>query len=356
ELRFADVGELLPVLAGTTISAPVASDGSANDGDTAPAALTGQNGARFAADLRTNTLIVTAPTSRLGAIADLVDQLDREVEQVSVEARIVELERSYSQSLGSRLTLHYGVDFPELAGIGNVGREGLLSGSAASRGAVSALPAASRSGGEPLALGGSLLQLEPGWSALLGVELSALEAQGVAHLIASPRLTTANRRQARIEQGIERLFLIENEDDGDQLLTKRAVLGIAVTPRILPGGRVLLDVAVTQDAFIGTDPAINTKTIDTQILLEDGATAIIGGIFQKSEAQAREGLPGSSGWPFFRHLLGRSIDEGEMREVIVTLTPRIVDHRAKPATTPGELPGPLAYARYQDGAYGLSTS
>jgi type IV pilus assembly protein PilQ len=160
---------------------------------------------------------------------------------------------------------------------------------------------------------------------LIQLEISALEAEGQGKIIASPRLITSNQQQARIEQGQERIFTTSVLGVGS-VVTKKAVLSLTVTPQITPDDRVVMDVFVTQDAFVSaTDPTINTKQITTQVLLENGETAVIGGIYQQDESTNVSKVPLLGDIPGLGVLFRTKSRQDNRTELLIFLTPRIVN-------------------------------
>ena len=160
---------------------------------------------------------------------------------------------------------------------------------------------------------------------LIQLEISALEAEGKGKIIANPRLITSNQQEARIEQGQERIFTTSVLGVGS-VVTKKAVLSLTVTPQITPDDRVVMDVFVTQDAFVSaTDPTINTKQITTQVLLENGETAVIGGIYQQDESVNVSKVPILGDIPGLGLLFRNKTRQDNRTELLIFLTPRIVN-------------------------------
>ena len=138
-------------------------------------------------------------------------------------------------------------------------------------------------------------------------------------------MITANQQEARIEQGQERIFTTTVLGVGS-VVTKKAVLGLTVTPQITPDDRIIMDVEITQDNFVSpADPTINTKQIETQVLLDNGETAVIGGIFQHELGQTVAKVPILGDIPFLGALFRKKELTDNRTELLIFLTPRIID-------------------------------
>ena len=149
--------------------------------------------------------------------------------------------------------------------------------------------------------------------------------------IANPRLLTADKQEAKIEQGQERIFTTNTLGEGT-VVTKKAVLSLTVTPQITPDDRLILDVAVTKDSFVSaTEENIDTLAIETQVLLENGETVIIGGIYQQETKESVSKVPILGDLPGLGMLFRTKGFLDERRELLIFLTPRIVN----PALTAG---------------------
>lgn len=284
-------------------------------------------------DERTNTLLIQDMASKIKEVRKLIAALDQQVRQVMIETRLVEARDSFAKNLGVK----WGV-----AAHGPVGS----SGSRAVGTTCGTLGcAANLVNGVPIDLAGSglsvnlgaagigtsaagsiatILQL-PGGN-LLSLELSALEEEGSGKVISSPRLITANQKKARIEQGQERIFLIPGAT-GSTSVIKKAVLALEVTPRITPDDKVILDVLITKDAFVSADPndsTINKKEITTQVLLENGQTVVIGGIYEQELLNTITKVPFLADVPLVGWLFNKKSKLDTKTELLIFLTPRIL--------------------------------
>lgn len=280
-----------------------------------------------------NTLTVTDIPVRLAEVAKHINNLDTQVRQVMIETRIVEAIDTFSRNLGAR----FGVQNATRIGNRNLGVSGNLDNSSdLAAGSVSPgggqnlnvnLPAAALAGaaGGPAALGLSLIKINNG--SLINLELSALESDSKGRVIASPRLVTANRVEASIEQGTEIPFQIVSVTQ-PQIQFKKAVLGLKVTPQITPDDNIIMKLQINQDTRgenTPAGPAIDTKQIITEVLVENGGTVVIGGIFEQVEREDRNSVPLLSDIPVLGHLFRNTARRDDKRELLIFVTPRILN-------------------------------
>ena len=171
----------------------------------------------------------------------------------------------------------------------------------------------------------TLAKAGAGWGAIIDLEISALEAEGSGKIIANPKLLTADKQEAKIEQGQERIFTTNTLGEGT-VVTKKAVLGLTVTPQITPDDRLILDVEVTKDSFVSaTEENINTLKVETQVLLENGETVIIGGIYSQEETKSVSKVPYLGDIPGLGVLFRTKSVLDKRSEMLIFLTPRIVN-------------------------------
>jgi type IV pilus assembly protein PilQ len=288
-----------------------------------------------AMDARTNTLFVRDTPTQLEEVRKLLEQIDVSVRQVMIEARIVEATDLFSRNLGVR----FGVQNIEGIGSRNLGMSGSLDGlqgsSSLAGGTAPAgvpplnvnLPAAGLAGalGGPAALGLSLIKIGNG--ALINLELSALEADSKGRVISSPRVVTADQVEATIEQGTEIPFQQATSSGATSISFKKAVLSLKVTPQITPDDNIIMDLNVNQDT-VGQQtvagPAINTKRVSTQVLVENGGTVVIGGIFGRTENKAVTKVPLLGDIPILGLLFRTNLKQDDKTELMVFITPRIL--------------------------------
>jgi type IV pilus assembly protein PilQ len=161
---------------------------------------------------------------------------------------------------------------------------------------------------------------------VIDLELSALEAEGKAKIVSSPRLVTADQMEAVIEDGQEIPYTTIS-DGGTNVQFKKATLSLKVTPQITPDGNVMMDLKVNKDSpgeTVSGGLAINTKQITTKVLVENGGTVVIGGIYVQTQSNAVTKIPLLGDIPFIGHLFRQTTKEDEKRELLIFVTPRIL--------------------------------
>ena len=260
------------------------------------------------ADEISNSLTVTDIPIRLSEIKKRIDTLDVFERQVMIEARIVEAIDTFSRDLGAR----FGVTNDKLSGNNNVNA---LS---------SILPAAAGASGT---LGLSLIKVNN--STLIDLELSALETDNKGRVISSPRVVTAHGVEALIEQGDRVPFQQATSSGATSIRFVNATLSLKVKPLITYDNKIDMELSVNQDK-IGESisqflpPPINTKQITTKVLVDNGGTVVIGGIFERTENEARNRIPLLGDIPILGHLFRNSARIDDKRELMVFVTPRIL--------------------------------
>ncbi len=297
-------------------------------------------------DGRTNSILIQDTARKIAEVRKLIAKLDKPVRQVLIETRIVEANDNFSRELGARFgfqRLTTDARFPGIkdSNIGDVITSGTFAGTETIAdslnddepglifetlpdGLAVNLPAAGIGNDPAASYVFEIFKAGTGFAHLLSLELSALEAEGQGKLIANPRLITANQKEAHIEQGQERVFTTNVLGVGS-VVTKKAVLGLTVTPQITPDDNIIMDVFITQDSFVGdgTD-TINTKQVRTQVLLENGETAVIGGIYQQDEARGVSKVPILGDIPVLGALFRKKTVRDNRIELLIFLTPRII--------------------------------
>jgi type IV pilus assembly protein PilQ len=267
------------------------------------------------ADPRTNLLFVTDLEARLVQIAELLTSIDRPSRQVLIEARIVEGEQGFSRNLGVRLSA-------AAANADGGTAKGLSGGK---DGTVFDLSAGPLSGFDAATAGLTLFAARA--TRLLNIELSALEAEGRGETVSSPRVVTADRMKAIVEQGTELPYQAKVGQGVSGVQFRRASLKLEVEPQISPDGRVVLDLDIAKDSVgeqTEAGPAINTKHVQTRVEVEDGGTVSIGGIYATDDRDDVTRVPLLGKIPllgaFFRHTAHRDVRS----ELVVFITPRVV--------------------------------
>ena len=287
-------------------------------------------------DARTNTLLIQDMAGKVLEVRKLISELDRPVKQVLIETRIVIANEDFSRNIGVKLGLT-GIN----DSVGSIIGSGSLSNTATVRtdgisasgdGSLSVnLPATGINGDSPGSYALTLAKAGAGWAALIDLEISALEAEGNGKIVANPRLLTADQQEAHIEQGQERIFTTTTEGEGS-VVTKKAVLSLTVTPQITPDDRVILDVFITKDSFVSpTEQNINTLKVRTRVLLDNGETVVIGGIYEHQSSETVSKVPLLGDLPVIGQLFKKKGILHNRRELLIFLTPRIIN----PALTAG---------------------
>jgi type IV pilus assembly protein PilQ len=270
-------------------------------------------------DLRTNTLFVQDTPTRLEEVRNLIKQLDVPVRQVLIEARFVEAGDSFNRTLGGRLSY---------AGPGSTVAGGGFAGPAGNRAALSTtslLPGAgSVTGGMTLSL------FNAAATKVLTLELNASELDGTTKNIASPRVVTGDKTAATIESGVQVPYLQATSSGATSVAFKDAVLGLTVTPQITPDDRVGMKVTVHQDSvgniYAGV-PSINTKKVDTQVLVDNGGTVVIGGVYTQDITDSKQQIPLLGDIPILGWLFKTDTVTNAKKELLVFITPRILKER-----------------------------
>lgn len=268
------------------------------------------------ADARTNLLFVTDLPARLDQIGELVWRLDAPARQVLIEARIVEGEEGLSRELGVRL------------GVTPVSVDGTTARGLTTRadGTVYDLAAGPIAGFEPAGLGLTLLAARA--TRLLDIQLSALEAEGRGRVVSSPRVVTADRTKAVVEQGTELPYQAKVGQGVSGVQFRRASLKLEVEPQITPDGRVILDLDVAKDSVgeqTAAGPAINTKHVQTRVEIEDGGTVSIGGIDATDDRDDVTRVPLLGKIPVLGALFSHRARRDQHSELVVFITPRVVE-------------------------------
>lgn len=289
-------------------------------------------------DKRTNSILIQDTAAKIREVRKLIAQLDKPVRQVLIETRIIEAADTFSRELGARLgftRLTNQAQGPGGGSIGDTFTTGTLEGTrtVATGGIASAgtdvlnvnLPAEDIGDDSAASYALTIASAGLGFAQLIDLEISALESEARGKIIANPRLITANQQEAHIEQGQERIFTTTVLGVGS-VVTKKAVLGLTVTPQITPDDRVVMDVFITQDDFVSaTDPTINTKQIRTQVLLENGETVVIGGIYQQRIVDGEIKVPFLGDIPLLGYLFKKKSKQDDRVELIFFLTPKIIN-------------------------------
>jgi type IV pilus assembly protein PilQ len=292
-------------------------------------------------DERTNTLLVTDIPEKIVELRELISELDYAIRQVQIESRIVVANSEFAHELGVRFGvtgLHLGSNIGVIAADGraadivnpaiNPRDDGLRDLPIYPNRYQVNLPAPSATAAT---LGLSFLTGD--W--LLDLELSALESDGEGEVISTPRIVTANQAEAFIQQGVEIPYEEATSSGATSVQFKEAVLELKVTPLITPDNRIQLDLNIKQDtvgeifqtARGGSVPSIDTRELSTTVLVANGDTVVLGGIFQDEKASKEEKVPWLGDIPGLGVLFRRRANETRKRELLIFVTPTIVEDR-----------------------------
>jgi type IV pilus assembly protein PilQ len=301
-------------------------------------------------DIRTNQLFVQDTSSQLEEVRRLISRIDIPVPQVLIEARIVEADDEFSRDIGARLGFAHpgphawinsgpGSSFAPLPPgtttcptgvavtcIGNTQINNLN---------FVNLPAASLNGFSPSSIG--LTLFNSGVTSVLNLELSALELDGRGKVISSPRVVTADKVKASIEQGNDIPYQTNTQLGGPgQIQFRKAVLRLEVTPQITPEGSVFLDVKVNKDTPSATVSgsggiAIDTKNVTTQVLVDNGGTVVLGGIYQQTERTTVTKVPWLGDIPVVGNLFKDQFKQNNRTELLIFITPRVISEKVTQA-------------------------
>lgn len=303
---------------------------------------------KISVDSRTNTLWIQDTGSKIEEVRDLVKKLDVPVKQVQIEARIVEVTKDYAEDLGIR----WGVTKPNQLSGTLTGANQLAQGVAPA--SVTNLPsnvlqdykprlnldlaAVPANGSMPASVGIALARL--GNNILLDLELSALESEGRAELISSPRLITTNQQAAEIQSGQEIPYQEATSSGATAVSFKKAVLSLKVTPQITPDNKILMELQINQDTpspqtFNGV-PAILTKEIQTTVLVNNGETIVLGGIYKQDKNQDIRRIPFFGQLPVLKYLFGNKQVALSNDELLIFITPKIITSSLSITTIDGK--------------------
>jgi type IV pilus assembly protein PilQ len=292
------------------------------------------------ADVRTNIVFVQDIPSRLEAARRMIATTDIPVRQVLIEARIVEANDKFGRSLGVRLGTHWFNTSRLFGGPNRYTVGGQLNDVADHSGQPAApstipgslsvnLPAATTLAGEQVGAF-SIVLLNSSATKFLNLELTALESDGKGKIISSPRVVTANQIEALIEQGTEIPYQQATSSGATSIAFRKATLSLRVKPQITPDGNVIMDVDINKDA-VGVQTAagfaIDTKHVKTSVLVENGGTVVIGGIYTQEDRNQVNKIPFFGDLPAVGPLFRNYYRQDDKTELLVFLTPRIIDER-----------------------------
>jgi len=292
-------------------------------------------------DTRTNTIFIQDNLEKIDEIRSLIGQIDVPVRQVLIEARIVEASDTFSRNLGVRFGYH------DMTGRGSQ----LGAGSTRGVGGGSLLDTGSHTGQSTPAtfipdsmfvnmaapgLGGvdpgqfSLILMNDVMTKFLNLEITALQADGKGKIISSPRVITADNVEASIEQGTEIPYQQATSSGATSVSFRKATLSLKVTPQITPDENVMMKLNINKDSVgsvTAAGPSIDTKQVSTEVLVENGGTVGIGGIYEQEETDATNKVPVLGDIPVIGWLFKQNLKRNDKRELLIFVTPRLVSEK-----------------------------
>jgi type IV pilus secretin PilQ/predicted competence protein len=294
------------------------------------------------AESRTNQLFVTDIAERLDQVAQMIAKIDIPLRQVMIEARIVQASDTFGQTLGVRLggmgqggaqTVWGPTNVNAIANANPTAQQGtsfnIADKALDTSGSFVNLPAASLNGFASASFAVSIFNSAK--NRFLNLELSALEADGKGKVVSSPRVVTADQAKAVIEQGTELPYQVAAASGASTLAFRKANLKLEVTPQITPEGGIVLDLDISKDNVGQITPAgfaIDTKHVKTQVLVENGGTVMIGGIYETSEQEDEYKVPFLGDIPVLGYLFKNRRTAQAKQELLVFITPKMLDHSA----------------------------
>ncbi len=320
EVNFAKAGEIATIL-------------DSGDGDDSGAGFLSSRGS-VTVDERTNSLLLRDTAEQLIQIGQLIEKLDIPVRQVLIESRIVIANNDFTDELGVRFgvaseggnnavsgTLNdISISGDQVTSSQEIGA--LVTNSVATNQGLNVnLPVAAPAGSIGLALAklpfGTILQLE----------LSAMQAEGKGEIVSSPRVITSNQQTAIIEQGTEIPYQEASSSGATSVSFKEAVLKLEVTPQITPDDRVVMDLKVNKDSvgqiFNGV-PSIDTRSVETQVLVDNGETVVLGGVYEQTNLDSVTKVPFFGDLPYLGVLFKTTLIQDDKAELLIFVTPKIV--------------------------------
>jgi len=290
-------------------------------------------------DVRTNTVFVQDTPTRLESVRALIKKIDVPVRQVMIEARIVEASDTFSRNLGARLGV-FDRQVGDTIG-GKAAQRVTVGGSLDATGFFTQqiatpipnfnqtlgvnLPAVGLAGSNPGVF--SMILFNEAFTRFLNLEVSALQADGKGKIISSPRVITADQVEATIEQGTEIPYQQATSSGATSVSFKKATLSLKVKPQITPDDNIIMDLNIHKDSK-GVDttagPSINTKQITTNVLVQNGGTVVIGGIYEQAESDSTTKIPLFGDLPYVGFLFRQNSKTDNKSELLIFISPRII--------------------------------
>jgi len=316
------------------------SSGGSSGSRTATASILSERGSAIV-DNRTNTIILTDTEDKILGFKRLIDQIDIPVRQVLIEARIVIANRDFKKEIGARMGLQ-GVQSPGSSKFGFSGSLEGFDGGANPVNPIDTITGDTSSIGSVLVndagLGVDLGVEDPNGSfalelltnnTFIDLEISALENEGKGEVVSQPKVLTGDKQKASIKAGTEVPYQNATSSGATSTQFKEAVLLLEVTPQITPDGRIVMDINVTQDsvaALLPTgEPQIDITQIETQAIVGDGQTLVLGGLFQVETVNDTQKIPLLGDVPYLGRLFRYDLEDIKKREILIFITPKILN-------------------------------
>lgn len=281
-------------------------------------------------DERTNALLVRDTNEKLVDIRKLITKLDIPVRQVLIESRIVIANDDFSRDLGVRFGTSYAAEHDTN---GVIAMSGSLNGTDTMVNTAPVpvnYPSLNNRLNVNLPLAGPAGQIAfavLGSDYLVDLELSAMQAEGRGEVVSSPRVITSNQNEATIEQGVEIPYLTASSSGATTVSFKKAVLGLTVKPQVTPDDRIIMDLGVSKDSvgqvFAGV-PSVDTREVATQVLVNNGETVVLGGIYEQERSHEVEKVPFFGDIPFVGVLFRQKRNVDSKNELLIFVTPKIL--------------------------------
>jgi len=305
-IRYASATDVFGLFGGGSTSS--SSDSSGDSGSQSTKSILSERGTAIV-DERTNSIILTETADKIAEFKALIAQVDIPIRQVMIEARIVVADDDFTEALG--------IDF-NASTVNSTANGNSLDGNVKS-GSVGAVPGSAGLGSFGIGYVASDIALD--------LELSALQTSGYSEIVAQPKVITGDKQQASIETGQQLPFQSDDGDGGTTTIFQDALLKLNVTPQITPDNRVIMELKVNQDAPGDLTPdglAINVTELSTVVLVGDGQTIVLGGVFQETKTESESKVPLLGDIPVVGGLFRNSSKLTEKRELLIFITPRIL--------------------------------
>lgn len=325
-VRYADAGELFKLFSGQNGDDQGQGSFAGGSEDTSEASILSSRGSAIV-DERTNTIILTDTEEKIAQFRELIEAIDIPIRQVMIEARIVTANSDFERELGVQW------DF-----VTDDGGSGLFSGTQNLKDNTTF--GALEGEFEPLLvdLGVSNPAGNIAYSILkndfyLGLELSAMEEVGIAEIISQPKVVTGDKQEATIQSGVEVPYLEATSSGAASVTFREAVLELKVTPQITPDNNIIMSLSIEQNSVgdlfsvSGTTevPTINVNTLTTKVLVNNGETIVLGGVFESNVIEGETKVPFLGDVPFLGNLFKKTIRTDDKREILMFITPRIME-------------------------------